>query len=71
MDTTRCPQCGQIAEVQWRTALESTEGPVEHAKVLCVRRHWFLLPVSALPGADLPPAATRPGTESTPTRPHP
>jgi hypothetical protein len=48
MDTTFCPECGELAEVLWRDVLESTDGPVEHAKVLCVRRHWFLLPVEHL-----------------------
>jgi hypothetical protein len=48
MDTTHCPECGALAEVQWREVAESTDGPVEHAKVVCVRRHWFLLPVAAL-----------------------
>ena len=48
MDTTVCPACGELAEVQWRAVLESTDGPVEHAKVLCVSRHWFLLPLATL-----------------------
>ncbi|WP_299519698.1 hypothetical protein [uncultured Serinicoccus sp.] len=48
MDTTSCPECGAVAEVQWRDVLESTDGPVEHAKVLCLHRHWFLLPVASL-----------------------
>jgi hypothetical protein len=48
VDTTACPECGELAEVQWRDVLESTDGPVEHAKVLCVRRHWFFLPVASL-----------------------
>ncbi len=47
-DTTTCPECGAPAEVEWRDVLESTDGPVEHAKVRCVRRHWFLLPVASL-----------------------
>jgi hypothetical protein len=47
-DTTACPECGELAEVEWRAVLESTDGPVEHAKVRCVRRHWFLLPVASL-----------------------
>jgi hypothetical protein len=54
MDTTSCPECGALAEVDWRDVAESTDGPVEHAKVTCVQRHWFLLPV-----ASLPQAATR------------
>lgn len=57
MDMTSCPECGAVAEVQWRDVLESTDGPVEHAKVLCLQRHWFLLPVASLvrptpPGRD-------------------
>lgn len=60
METTFCPECGQIAEVQWRAVLESTTGPVEHAKVSCVNRHWFVLPTAMLEAA--PPAAVRRGT---------
>jgi hypothetical protein len=57
MDLTACPECAELAEVQWRAVLDSTDGPVEHAKVRCVQRHWFLLPVAALapyvsPGSD-------------------
>ena len=48
MDMTLCPECGALAEVQWRAVMESTDGPVEHAKIGCVRRHWFLLPVACL-----------------------
>jgi hypothetical protein len=48
VDLTVCPECGSQAEVRWRAVLESTDGPIEHAKVLCRLRHWFLLPVSDL-----------------------
>lgn len=48
MDLTRCPSCGYPAEVQWRTVLESTDGPIEHVKVRCIRRHSFLLPTASL-----------------------
>lgn len=48
MEFTVCPQCTEPAEIQWRAVLDGTEGPVEHAKVLCVRRHWFLLPTAML-----------------------
>jgi hypothetical protein len=51
MDTTTCPGCGAPAEVVDRTALESTDGPMEHVKIQCVRRHWFLMPTAML--ADL------------------
>lgn len=58
METTLCPECGAIADVQWRAVLESTDGPVEHAKVSCVRQHWFLLPVARLERAYVPPRST-------------
>jgi hypothetical protein len=32
--------------------MEGTDGPVEHAKVLCAARHWFLLPVASLVAAE-------------------
>jgi hypothetical protein len=57
MDMTVCPECGELAEVQWRTVLESTDGPVEHSKVLCMNRHWFLLPTASL---ERPRAADTP-----------
>jgi hypothetical protein len=59
IDTTACPECGELAEVQWRAVLESTDGPVEHAKTACVRRHWFLLPLARLrPEPDRTPQPT-------------
>ena len=48
MELTNCPECGAVAEVQWRTDLESTAGYVEHVKVLCLNRHGFFLPAEAL-----------------------
>lgn len=62
MDITSCPECGSVAEVLWRTELESTDGLVEHAKVLCLNRHGFLLPTAALPAA----AETAHGLEDRP-----
>jgi hypothetical protein len=48
MDMTLCPECDEPARVLWRAVLESTDGPIEHAKVRCSRGHWFLLPVASL-----------------------
>lgn len=42
--TADCPECGAPAYVEWSFALDSTDGPVEHLKVRCVNRHWYLLP---------------------------
>lgn len=54
MDWTTCPDpgCRQPAETQWRAAVASTDGPVELAKVLCLNRHSFLLPVAMLAKSD-------------------
>ncbi len=48
VELTVCPECGEVAEVQWRAVLESTDGPIEHARTMCVQRHWFFLPVERL-----------------------
>jgi hypothetical protein len=52
VDLTDCLECGEPAEVLWRRVLYSTDGPVEHAKVLCVRNHCFLHPVEYPRHAD-------------------
>lgn len=52
VDLTVCPECGHPAEVEWRTVLESTDGPIEPARISCVRGHWFLLPVAWLEWND-------------------
>ena len=44
-----CPECSAPAEVVDRFDLPGTDGPVEHVKVQCLGRHWFLLPAAALP----------------------
>lgn len=62
LETTTCPQCGAVAEVTERAVLESTEGPVEHARVVCLARHWFLLPTASLTSVPAPsevPASLR------------
>ncbi len=56
IDITTCPECAGLAHIQWRDVLESTDGPIEHAKVLCIEGHGFLLPVAIL--ADRAPAST-------------
>ena len=44
--------------IEWRTVMESTADPIEHAKIRCAKQHWFLLPVAAL-GAPRQPAPPR------------
>lgn len=43
-----CPQCGQVAEEQWRRRRGSGPRSSALVKLLCVRRHWFLLPSEQL-----------------------
>ena len=31
MDLVTCPECGQPADVVWRTSVPSTDGPIELA----------------------------------------
>ena len=46
MTLTSCPDCGAPAEVIDRFALPSTDGPVEHVRTYCLRRHWFMGPLA-------------------------
>jgi hypothetical protein len=48
METTTCPECEAPAEIRGRAVWESTDGPVEHIRVECVRQHWFLMSVQSL-----------------------
>jgi hypothetical protein len=41
------PNCDAVAELVDRTALQSTDGPIEHVKVQCVRGHNFFMPADA------------------------
>lgn len=45
-----CPTCGLPADITDRFTLGGAPGPVEHVKLMCVRRHWYTLPVDMLPG---------------------
>jgi len=47
-ETVACPECHQPAVVEWRDAVASTDGPVEHVKIRCTAGHWFLMPSESL-----------------------
>jgi hypothetical protein len=40
-----CVTCGLPAEITDRFTLGGAPGPVEHVKIVCVRKHWYTLPV--------------------------
>jgi hypothetical protein len=46
---TVCPQCAAPAEITDRFVLGSTDGPVAHVTVSCVRRHRFTMLAERLP----------------------
>ena len=41
-------RCGLPAEVRYRYAVKSTDGPLECAKIHCPQGHWFNGPVESL-----------------------
>ncbi|MGH3799089.1 MAG: hypothetical protein ACRDTD_02970 [Pseudonocardiaceae bacterium] len=48
LDIVACPECSMTAVLQRGGRLESTDGPVDHVRITCVNRHWFLMPADAL-----------------------
>ena len=52
-------RCGLPAEVEYRYTVESSDGPMESAKIRCPRGHWFLGPVDALTMPARPKEAVR------------
>ncbi len=59
-----CPQCGNVASVEWRDVAGSTSGPVEHVKIRCLGGHRFLMLAERLTlvpeaSADARPEQTR------------
>jgi hypothetical protein len=47
-----CATCGLPAEITDRFTLGGAPGPVEHVKIVCVRKHWYTLPVDMSPCAS-------------------
>jgi hypothetical protein len=70
MDPTTCPECGAPAEIVDRDALESTDGPIEHVKIRCVDRRWFLMSAESL-AAHHGAAVPAPGAARRPVRRRP
>ena len=54
MEIIACPDCGAPAEVVPHGTLHSTNGGVEHVRVWCIDRHWFLMPRDMLPVPHAP-----------------
>ena len=70
MDLVVCPACSQPAEARWSTTLSGTDAPIEHVKVDCLSRHWFLMPTEKLIAwPDMPTPVVLPVCESQPGSP--
>lgn len=48
LEIVTCPECSTVATLQWGDRLESTDGPVDHVRITCINRHWFLMPADTL-----------------------
>lgn len=59
LDLAACPECAAPAEIVDRFVLDSTDGPIEHAIVLCALRHRFTVIVERLATNALPAGADR------------
>ena len=58
--------CGLPAELQYRYIAESTDGPLESARIRCPRGHFFNGPIEAFywesqPAGELPARSASPG----------
>ena len=51
-------RCGLPAEVEYRYTMNSTDGPLERAKISCPRRHHFNAPIEYLTLPEQPTATT-------------
>ena len=82
LDRTGAARCGLPAAVEYRYAMQSTDGPLESVKIRCPRGHCFNGPVESLlwdqagkadqvkvPGRPARPGLPRPA--SGPPRPAP
>ena len=49
-ELTACPECSAPAQLTGRALLDSTDGPVEHARIRCVRKHLFYMPTARIAG---------------------
>jgi hypothetical protein len=57
LDKKGTVRCGLPAEVVYRYAVTSTDGPLDSAKICCPRGHWFNGPTESLILAEHPDAS--------------
>jgi hypothetical protein len=49
LELTFCPQCDMPAEIEDRSVLQSTDGPIALVRIRCLNGHWSNMPESELP----------------------
>ena len=59
LDTDAATRCGLPAEMEARYTMRSTDGPLESAKIRCLRSHWFNGPIEFLTMREKPAAAAK------------
>jgi len=70
LSTYGAARCGLPAEVEVRYTMESTDGPLESAKISCPRGHHFNGPIESLAGPEqLAAARQSAGLSKTSARP--
>jgi hypothetical protein len=47
-DIVACPECSMPAALQRGNRVESTDGLIDHIRITCANRHWFLMPADTL-----------------------
>jgi hypothetical protein len=47
-DIVACPERSMTAAMQRGDRVESTDGPIDHVRITCANRHWFLMPADTL-----------------------
>jgi hypothetical protein len=69
LDSRGTERCGLPAEVEYWYAVESSDGPLESAKIRCPRGHWFNGPAESLTMPAREPLSERaPGLRVSPSR---
>jgi hypothetical protein len=56
MDLIACPEpsCDLPAEILERVLIDSTDLPIEHARIACLRGHRFYMPLEMPAPSDVP-----------------
>ena len=69
LDSGGTERCGLPAEVEYWYAVESSDGPLQSAKIRCPRGHWFNGPAESLTVLAGEPLSERsPGLRVSPSR---